>query len=287
MPTEAGVPRIDAHHHLWDLAVRDQPWTAELPVLRRTFTVGELLPQLDAYGIDGTVLVQTVTLPGETPELLALAAAYPRIFGVVGWVDLTAPGVGDRTAGLRSLPGGERLVGIRHQVQAEPDPRWLLRDDVLAGLAEVARAGLAYDLVVTHDQLPAAVEVAGRVPELRFVLDHAGKPPIAAGGLDPWREHLTALAAHPNVACKLSGLATEAGPEWTVADLAPYADHVLEAFGADRVMAGSDWPVCLLRGSYGEIERAHRELVASLTAAESAQVMGGTAARWYRLEWAR
>jgi L-fuconolactonase len=280
MPTE---PRIDAHHHVWDLRVRDQPWTAELPPLRRTFTFDELLPQLAAAGVDGTVLVQTITVPEETPELLALAGAHPQICGVVGWVDLTTPDVGTRLAALRALPGGDRLVGVRHQVQGEPDPRWLLRPDVLDGLAQVAEAGLVYDLLVTHEQLPAAVEVAGRVPELRFVLDHAGKPPIASGVLDPWRDHLAALAAHPLVAAKLSGLVTEAAADWAPEDIAPFAAELLAAFGPDRVMVGSDWPVCLLRASYAEIDALHRSLIGSWPAADREQLLGGTAARWYRL----
>jgi L-fuconolactonase len=283
MSTDTDVPRIDAHHHVWDLSVRDQPWTAELPAIRRSFAFGELRPALQAAGIAGTVLVQTITVPEETPEFLALAAAHPEILGVVGWVDLTAPDVGKRLAALRALPGGEHLVGIRHQVQGEPDPRWLLRPDVLDGLAAVADAGLVYDLLVIPEQLPAAVEVAGRVPGLRFVLDHAGKPPIAAGLLDPWREQISALAAHPEVACKLSGLVTEASEHPTVAELAPYAGHVLDAFGADRVMVGSDWPVCLLRGSYADVDALHRELLAGLGAPERALVLGGTATRWYRL----
>ena len=203
--------------------------------------------------------------------------------GVVGWVDLTAPGVADTLAELRALRGGEFLVGIRHQVQGEPDPEWLLRPDVLRGLVAVAEAGLAYDLLVTHQQLPAAVKVAGAVAGLRFVLDHAGKPPVASGQLDPWRTHLTELAEREAVACKLSGLVTEAGEEWSYEQLAPYADHVLETFGADRVMVGSDWPVCLLRTSYDEVDALSARFIAQLSPDEQLNVRGGTARRWYRL----
>jgi L-fuconolactonase len=275
--------RVDAHHHLWDLSVRDQPWTAGLRELRRSFGIDHLRPLLRAHGVDGTVLVQTVTVPDETPELLEIARTSPEVLGVVGWVDLTAPDVAGELARLRALPGGERLVGVRHQVQEEPDPRWLTRPDVRAGLGAVERAGLVYDLLVRPHQLAAAVEVTGTLPGLRFVLDHAGKPDVAGGALDPWREHVARLAERPNVACKLSGLVTEASPSWTVADLRPFAAHVLERFGAERVMAGSDWPVCLLAASYDDVVAATDELLAGLADDGRCDVLGGTAVRWYGL----
>ena len=276
--------RIDAHHHVWDLAVRDQPWTAELPGLHRSFDIAELRPSLLAHGIDATVVVQTITVADETPELLALAAREPLVGGVVGWVNLTAPDVADRLAALGSQAGGNRLVGIRHQVQGEPDPRWLCRDDVRRGLAAVARAGLVYDLLVVPSQLPAAVETVAALPELTFVLDHAGKPAIASGSLAPWRSDIRALAALPNVAVKLSGLVTEADhATWTVDQLRPYARTLLDAFGADRVMFGSDWPVCLLAGSYDDVIAAAEVLTGRLDATEQAAVFGRTAERWYRI----
>ncbi|MBU2670323.1 amidohydrolase family protein [Actinoplanes bogorensis] len=275
--------RVDAHHHVWDLAVRDQPWTAGLPALRRTFTFDDLVPALDRNAIDGTILVQTMTVPvatsanddGETSEMLALARTRPRILGVVGWADLT-------TVTPDSFPRDPLLVGIRHQVQSEPDPRWLLRPDVQRGLAAVAEAGLVYDLVVTAGQLPVVAETVARLPRLRFVLDHAGKPPIASGRLDPWRAHLTAIARHPNVACKLSGLVTEAGPG--LETIFPYARHVLDTFGPDRVMFGSDWPVLRLRTDYDGVVTLAGRWTAGLTAPERAAVFGGTAVRWYRLK---
>jgi L-fuconolactonase len=275
--------RVDAHHHLWDLAVRDQPWTADLPPLRRSFGLDDLRPSLRRHGVDGTVLVQTITVPEETPELLETARTAPEVLGVVGWVDLTGPDVAGDLRRLRALPGGDRLVGVRHQVQEEPDPRWLVRPDVVAGLRAVERAGLVYDLLVKPHQLEAAVEVTGLLPEARFVLDHAGKPAIATGGPAPWHDAIRRLAERPNVACKLSGLVTEAAPDWTVDDLRPYAAHVLACFGPGRVMAGSDWPVCLLAGSYDDVAAATGELLAGLDDAGRAAVLGGTAARWYRL----
>jgi L-fuconolactonase len=276
--------RIDAHHHVWDLAVRDQPWTAQLPALRRTFTIDDVRPHLAAHDISATVVVQTVTVPDETPELLALAAQAPVVAGVVGWVDLTAPAVDDELARLRTLPGGHALVGVRHQVQEEPDPNWLGRPDVRRGLAAVSAAGLAYDLVITADQLPAAVETVRALPGLAFVLDHAGKPRIRAGELEPWGSHIAALAECANATVKVSGLVTEAAAEWTVADLRPYVDALLNAFGPARLMYGSDWPVCLLAGSYDQVFDAAVELTGALSPSERADVFGGTAARVYDLD---
>lgn len=276
--------RIDAHHHVWDLAVRDQPWTVDLPPLRRSFSFTDLRQDLAAHDIDATVLVQTVTVVAETPELLNLAATEPSIAGVVGWVDLTGTNVSERLAALRDQPGGAALAGIRHQVQDEPDPQWLCRRDVRRGLAAVADFDLAYDLLVRPHQLPAAIDTVKAMPALRFVLDHAGKPDIAGGVLDPWRRTIRTLAASSNVAVKLSGLLTQSDPAaWTVDQLRPYAETLLDAFGADRVMFGSDWPVCLLAASYDQVLDATEELTANLTPDERAHVFGATAAHWYRL----
>ncbi|MGW7413599.1 amidohydrolase family protein [Streptomyces sp. NPDC054863] len=277
---------VDAHHHVWDLSVRDQDWITgpELAPIRRDFLVPDLAVEAAAAGVSATVLVQTVTVAAETPEFLALAEAHELIAGVVGWTDLTAPDVTDRLAGLRSLPGGEFLVGIRHQVQAEPDPDWLLRPDVRRGLAAVADAGLAHDLVITPGQLPTATKAARALPGLSFVLDHLGKPPVALGALEPWASAVRELAALPNVTCKLSGLVTEANwQHWTVSDLRPYAEVVLEAFGPSRVMYGSDWPVCRLASSYAQVLDVARELTLGLSPAERAEVFAGTAERVYGL----
>jgi len=278
---------IDAHHHVWDLTVRDQPWLEPNWPIRRTYALADLAGPAEAAGVEATVLVQTVLDPAETPEFLALAAAStsPRVAGVVGWVDLTRPDVADALAALASAVGGDRLVGIRHQVQGEADPRWLCRPDVRRGLRAVGEAGLAYDLLTLPHQLPAAVETVGALPEVRFVLDHLSKPPIARGELTPWADDLRALAAHPNVAAKLSGLVTEADwTRWTVRQLRPYAEVALDAFGPDRLMFGSDWPVCLLvAGSYGDVVDVARRLTDHLSPAERAEVFAGTARRWYRL----
>ncbi|MFJ1875683.1 amidohydrolase family protein [Streptomyces chartreusis] len=277
---------VDAHHHVWDLSVRDQDWITgpELRPLRRNFGVGDLAPEARAAGVGRTVLVQTITVLEETPEFLALAAEHELIAGVVGWTDLTRPDIADELSRLRELPGGRYLKGIRHQVQGEADPEWLLRADVRRGLAAVAEAGLVYDLVVLPHQLPACVRAAADLPGLTFVLDHSGKPPIASAAREPWTRDVRALAALPNTVCKLSGLVTEADlADWTVTDLRPYADAVLEAFGPGRLMFGSDWPVCTLAATYGEVLAAARELTAALSDAERTQVFEGTAARVYGL----
>ncbi|MFE4665041.1 amidohydrolase family protein [Streptomyces sp. NPDC056716] len=277
---------VDAHHHVWDLSIRDQDWITgpELAPLRRNFTVADLRPEAEAAGIERTVLVQTITVAEETPEFLALAAAHELIAGVVGWTDLTAPGVADDLARLRALPGGDLLKGIRHQVQGEPDPDWLLRPDVRRGLAAVADAGLVYDLLLRPSQLPAAAKAAADHPGLTFVLDHLGKPPIASGTLEPWESAVRTLAALPNTVCKVSGLVTEADhTSWTVADLRPYTDTVLDAFGPARLMFGTDWPVCTLAASYGQVVSAARELTAQLSQDERADLFDATATRMYDL----
>ncbi|WP_340374652.1 amidohydrolase family protein [Streptomyces sp. SS7] len=277
---------VDSHHHVWDLSVRDQDWISkgELAPLRRNFTLADLAPEARAAGVTATVLVQTITVPEETPEFLALAADSDLVAGVVGWTDLTAPGIAETLAGLRAGPGGEYLVGIRHQVQSEPDPRWLVRPDVLRGLSSVAEAGLVYDLVVKPHQLAAAVAAAERLPGLTFVLDHLGKPPVESGELVPWAQQIRRLAALPNTVCKLSGMVTEADwGSWTTAAFAPYADTALDAFGPGRLMFGSDWPVCRLAATYAEVVTVARELTAGLGPAERHDVFTGTAVRTYDL----
>lgn len=278
--------RIDAHHHVWDLSVRDQPWITgvEMQPLRRTFSLPELASQARGAGVTGTVVVQTVPDEAETAELLLLAQERDLVSAVVGWTDLTDPAVGDRLAALRAAPGGRHLAGIRHQVQDEPDPRWLCRDDVRHGLRAVGAAGLVYELLVTPGQLPAAVETAALLPECHFVLDHLAKPPIAGGALQPWSADLARLAALPHVACKVSGLVTEADwQHWSVADLRPYVDRALELFGPGRLLFGSDWPVCTLAADYGAVVRAAEELTGTLTEAERSAVFGGTARRVFGL----
>ena len=274
---------IDAHHHVWDLTVRDQDWIRgpEMNSLRRSFSMADLRPEAERAGVTASVLVQTVTVRDETPEMLALAVSDPLVSAVVGWTDLTAESIADDLAALASGPGGRYLSGIRHQVQSEPDPGWLRRPDVLSGLRAVAAAGLCYDLVIRPHQLPAASSAAAAVPELFFILDHAGKPPIADGELEPWAGSLREFAAHPNTACKLSGLVTEAARGAPPAAFRSFADVILSAFGPGRVMFGSDWPVCLLASDYASVVALTQTLVEDLSEAERAAVFAGTAARVY------
>jgi predicted TIM-barrel fold metal-dependent hydrolase len=280
---------VDAHHHVWDLARRAQPWldARGLEPLRRSFGTADLgraaAGGLGGRRLEATVLVQCLPSSAETEEFLALAAVDALVAGVVGWVDLTRPDVGEELDRLRGRPGGDRLLGIRHLVQGEADPDWLLRDDVGRGLGEVAVRGLRFDLLVLPPQLPAAVALARRLPELPLVLDHAGKPPLREGDLTAWVSDLRALAAAAPVTCKLSGLVTEAGPGWTVDDLRPAAEAVLTAFGPSRTMFGSDWPVCEASGGWSRWAAAAEELLAPLTAAERDDVLQGTACRFYGL----
>ena len=270
---------VDSHQHFWDPSRREYPWMGdELAEIRRRFGPDDLRPLLEANGVDRTILVQTVSSLDETREFLQIAASNDFVAGVVGWVDLTAPEVGTQIAGLRDGAGGSRLAGIRHQVHDEPDPQWVLRDDVQRGIEAVGEAGLVYDLLVRKPELPAAVDTVRRHPEMRFVIDHAAKPRIAGGLMDlGWEEAMAPLADLPNVACKISGLVTEADwKRWTDEDLEPYVRRVLGWFGSERCMFGSDWPVCLLAASYERVVATMRALVG-----DDESVFGGTAARVY------
>ncbi|MGH3488836.1 MAG: amidohydrolase family protein [Actinopolymorphaceae bacterium] len=278
--------RVDAHHHVWDLAVRDEPWIVgeAMAPIRRSFGLDDLAPLAQATDITRTVLVQTVSDTEETWDFLALAENHELVGAVTGWIDLTASSVADDLAALRDAPGGGYLRAIRHGVQSEDDPAWLCRPDVRRGLAAVGAAGLRYELLTIPVQLPAAIATVAELPDLAFVLDHCGKPEIAAGQREPWTTQIRQLAAHPHVSCKLSGLVTEADwADWDVDTLRPYVEVVLEAFGPERVMFGSDWPVCLLATPYANWVSAAEELTTSLSSDERAAVFGGTARRFYAL----
>jgi L-fuconolactonase len=251
---------VDAHQHFWDPAAADYPWmTDEVAPLRRRFGPEDLEPVMHEHGVTATVVVQARHSLDETRELIALAAATSFVAGVVGWLDLTD----DVERQLDGLGGA--LVGVRHQVHDEPDAAWLLRDDVRRGLEALGANGLAYDLLVRTRELPAAVETVRRRPGTTFVLDHAGKRPHED---QEWERNVRALAALPNVVCKLSGLLTEQRPAETAA-------QALDWFGPDRCMFGSDWPVCLLAGDYGET---------LALVGDDADVLARTAIRTYGLE---
>jgi L-fuconolactonase len=287
----AGAPVIDSHQHFWDISAHDQPWLASDPALApllRNFTLADLAPLAAEAGVTATVVVQTVLESWETPELLDLAARGGLVAGVVGWVDLTAPDVAAALAQLRDLPGGARLSGIRHPVLIEPDPDWLSRPDVLRGLAAVAAAGLAYDVVGEPRHLPAAVTAARQLPELRLVLDHLGNPDISPEPSEPWASAFTALAALPNTTAKLSGIlgvqpsATGPGGD-SLAHIRPYYDFALHDFGPTRLMFGSDWPPSSLDASYTRVVATARALTRDLSDDEQAAIFSGTAKRAYRL----
>jgi L-fuconolactonase len=277
---------IDAHQHFWDPNHADYPWMQgdELAPIRRSFGPADLAPLLKENRIDASIVVQCRASLDETEEFLRLANATPFVIGVVGWADLTDPALGDTITRLRSLPGGDKLVGIRHQVHDEADADWLLRDDVRRGLEIVIAHGLAYDLLVRTRELPAAIATARALPNGRFVLDHAAKPPIAAGFDRQWADRLAELAACDNVWCKISGLATEAvWNDWDAERLAPYVAHAAQRFGEDRLIFGSDWPVCLLAGSYGAIKQALDECLSRLGGAFHDKAFGPNAIAAYRL----
>jgi L-fuconolactonase len=288
MPSRCGASGmiIDGHQHFWDPVRADYPWmkAAELAPIRRAFGPTDLAPLLQQNGIDASILVQCRSSVAETEEFLRIAAATSFVVGVVGWVDLTDAAVGETLARLRTWPGGDRLVGIRHQVHDEADPDWLLRDDVRRGLAAVFAHDLTYDFLVRTRELPAAIASAQAFPQARFVLDHAAKPPIADGFSSDWADRIAALAACGNVWCKVSGLATEAKwDDWNAGRLLPYVEHVAKCFGEDHLIFGSDWPVCLLAGSYGKIKGALAESLASSGPHVREKAFGANAQRAYRL----
>jgi L-fuconolactonase len=273
---------IDTHQHLW---TADYAWLAEesLAAIRRDYTVADLRANLRAAGVDHTVLVEAGRCDdAETSEFLALAAATPEIAGVTGWASLTDPGLADTIARHRAGPGGQLLVGIRDQVQAYPDDH-LDRPDVRAGLATVAAAGLVNELVVRVTQLPSVARAAAALPESTFVLDHLGKPRVAAGaaGLREWRDLIAPVAALPNVVAKVSGLVAEADwAAWTVADLRPFVLAAVELFGTGALMFGSDWPVCEVAATYTQVKDA----VVEVLGGTPADLFAGTAIRTYRLD---
>lgn len=280
---------IDSHHHLWDVtSAHDYTWLRGLDGIDRSFLASDLQAALRESGVDAAILVQTIHSLDETRDFLRFAAETPEIAGVVGWVDLTSPQVAAQIADLKAGPHGEYLIGIRHLVHNEDDPNWLLQDSVYRGLQALADAGLTYDLLLRTRELPSAITVANDFPHLKFVIDHIAKPPIASGEREPWATHMREFAAMEHVSCKLSGMVTEADhAAWTPEDLKPYVATVWEIFGPDRLMYGSDWPVCLLAAEYREVIGALRTVLDELgvlDAATEAPIFARTAARWYGLD---
>jgi L-fuconolactonase len=274
--------RIDAHQHFWTYSAAEYPWIGPgMERLARDYLPPDLAPLVAAEGIDGSVAVQARQSVAESRWLLELAAAHPLVKGVVGWVDLQSERVGDD---LHALAANPTFVGVRHVVQDEPDPRFVLGEAFLRGIRQLHQHGLTYDLLLHPEQLPAAIELVGLLPEQPFVVDHLAKPRIAIGELDGWERDIRAIARHENVCCKVSGMVTEAAWQgWRQDDFTPYLDVVLDAFGPERLMVGSDWPVCLLAGEYAEVAAIPRAYLSRLSATEQALVHGGTAVRFYGL----
>ena len=275
--------RIDAHQHFWNYSAAEYPWIgAGLERLARDYLPSDLEPLLAAKQIDGSVAVQARQSVEESLWLLALAKAHPLVKGVVGWVDLRSDRVGDD---LRVLAANPTFVGVRHVVQDEPDPRFVLGEGFIRGLRQLRQHGLTYDLLLYPTQLPAAIELVELLPEQPFVVDHLAKPRIVAGEIDGWGRDIRAIARHDNVCCKVSGMVTEAVRRgWNRDDFTPYLDVVLEAFGPERLMFGSDWPVCLLAGEYADVAAIPRDYFSRLSATEQRMIWGDTAAEFYGLK---
>lgn len=276
---------VDAHHHIWDITAREQPWIgASMEGIRRSFDLADFGRAARPCGVVAAVLVQCLADAAETRELLLAADSEPLVAGVVGHVDLTAGDAGEQLDTLRESVGGSKLVGVRHIVEAEPDADWMRRPAVVAGLRDVARRDLVFDLLIRPDQVDAAVATVKAVPECRFVLDHLGKPPIARHSLEPWASQLSALAQCPNVVAKISGLLTEADwLRWTAADVRPYVHSALDILGPSRLMFGSDWPVCLVAANYSRQVETIQSLVDEWSRSEHDAIFHDNALAVYRL----
>ncbi len=272
--------RIDSHQHFWRHDSAQYPWIkAEWPI-RRDYLPENLKPLLDFAGFDGCVAVQARQTIEETRWLLQLARENSFIKGVVGWVDLCSPQVERELAELKNA----KLCAVRHVAQDEPDDRFLIREDFLRGISALESSDLAYDILIFPKQLPAAIELANRFPKQRFVLDHIAKPLIRDRALEPWKSQITELARAKNVWCKISGMVTEARwYHWCARDFRPYLDIVCDAFGVERLMIGSDWPVCLLSGEYADVIGLAKEYFQNIPAAAWTKIMGGNAVEFYKL----
>lgn len=272
--------RLDSHQHFWSYSEAEYPWMGEgMERLRRDHLPPDLKPLLDASGFDGCIAVQARQSWEETEWLLGLAREFPFIRGVVGWVDLRSPSVGESLSRLAADPN---LVGVRHVVQDEPDDAFLLRGDFQRGIAQLRDFGLTYDILIYPRQLPAAIRFAEAFPEQPFVLDHLAKPVVREGLISPWREEIRQLARCPNVCCKVSGLVTEAAwGRWKASDITPYLDVVFEAFGPDRLMIGSDWPVCTVSADYASTVHLIRDYLERFPSEVRERVLGANAARVY------
>lgn len=277
------TPIIDAHQHFWQLGRFDYSWmdAPNLAPIRVDRLPGDLKPLIERADVQRTIFVQTQHNLDENRWVLQLADEYPFIAGVVGWIDLRSEGCEDQ---LAEFTADRRFVGIRHVVHDEADDRWVVHPDTIRGLKVLERHAVPFDLLFYVRHLPHAVTLAETLPDLPMVIDHLAKPPIRDGDFDPWLDYFRAASRYPNLYCKLSGMITEADWRlWAAADLKPYVHHALDLFGPDRLMFGSDWPVCELAGTYGQVVNALNDALGPISEAERIAIFGGTASRFYRL----
>jgi L-fuconolactonase len=277
---------VDAHHHLWDTRRFRYSLFDRIPALNRPYPVGDFDQVATAAGVDASVCVEAASAGAhgmvELTWLRQQADRSSRVKGIVAWAPVERPELPDYLARITGL-NDPRIVGVRRSFEFEP-PDFPSRPEVVTGVRRLARAGLSFDLVLFHPSLKAAIELVAQCPEVNFILDHLGKPPIRERQLEPWSTQVAQLAALPNVVCKISGMTTEAEREtWTVDDLAPYFDHVVECFGWDRLLFGSDWPVCNLAGGYDTWRLAVDALLDGVSSADRAKFFVGNAVRIYRL----
>ncbi len=277
--------RLDAHVHFWRYSDDEYGWISdEMAAIRRDFLPPDWQAVADPLGFDGLIAVQARQTFEETRWLLELADEHPAIRGVVGWMDLRGPALDDQ---LDILSDRTRLVGVRHVVQGEPDPRFMLHDDFLRGIARLGHYHLAYDILILAAQLPMAIEMIGHFPRQRFVLNHIAKPNIASGEMEPWATDMRRLAEHDNVWCKLSGLVTEADQDgWAIDKLRGYLDAVFDAFGHERLMIASDWPVSLVAASYEQVVAVVMGWMRDMPEDAQRGILGGNCAQAYGLEGA-
>jgi L-fuconolactonase len=278
--------KIDSHQHFWRYDTARDAWiTDSMAVLKRDFLPEHLAAELAANGIDASIAVQADQSENETMFLLDLAEKNGRVAGVVGWVDLLSPQLAEN---LEYFSRFSKLRGFRHVAQAEPDDGFLARENFVKGVAQLRAFGFTYDILIYPKQLPAAVELVGRLPEQRFVIDHLAKPEIKARKTAPWAAQMREIAQNRNVFCKISGLVTEADwKHWKADDFKPYLDVVFDAFAADRLMFGSDWPVCLLAATYRQVKQLIEEYVKGYSEADKEKLFGGNAERFYGLKTAQ
>ncbi len=277
------MEKIDAHHHCWIFNPERDSWmTDPMQTIRRNFLPADLYPELLRHNMDGSVLVQSVQSAADNDFLLELTADHAFIRGVVGWVDLQAENIHETLADLRRFP---KIKGFRHILEAEKDRAFMLRPAFQRGIGALGKYGYTYDLLIRPDQLAYALTLVQTFPDQKFVLDHLGKPDIKSKAINDWKKEMLSLGRYENLYCKFSGMVTEANwNKWSAKEFIPYLDTVVEGFGIDRLLFGSDWPVCLLAGSYADMLQVVTEYFGAFSETEQAKLFGGNAINFYQLE---